>query len=95
MLSLAFYEACTPAEDRALVGKFIEEYKKKDSALSHGSVADPLGNLMVESARQLSGVKQKTKKKLNKPKKAKEVGKGKRDNPKVKRTRTWRESGSW
>ena len=76
MLSLALYEACTPAEDRALVGKFIEEYKRKDSALSLGSVADPLGNLMVESARQLSGVKQKTKK-LNKPKKPRKLARGK------------------
>ena len=55
MLSLAFYEACTATEDRAQVEKFIEEYKEKGSALSLGSGADPLGNVMVESARQLSG----------------------------------------
>ena len=76
MRSLAFNEACTPNEDRALVEKFIDEYKAKDSALGLGFVADPFGNLMVESARQLSGVKQKTKK-LNKPKKPKKLIRGK------------------
>ena len=76
MLSLAFYEACTATEDRAQVEKFIEEYKEKGSALSLGSGADPLGNVMLESARQLSGGKQKAKK-LKKPKKPKNLARGK------------------
>ena len=81
MLSLAVYEALTPAEVRGQMEKFIEEWNGKAVGSLRHSEGDPLGNAMVDSARQLSGVQQETKK-LKKPRKPKNLTRGKGRNSK-------------
>ena len=70
MLSLAVYESYTPSEDRPNIDEFLEGWAEKGSGEERFTKQDPLGNIMVESARQLSGVEQKMKP-PNKPKKPK------------------------
>ena len=70
MLSLAVYESYTPAEDRPRIDAFMERWAKRGSGEERDTNLDPLGNIMMESARNLSGVKYKTKKQ-SKPKKPK------------------------
>ena len=60
MLSLAVYESYTPSEDRPRIDEFLEGWKDKGLEEESGTKQDPLGNIMVKSARQLSGVNQKT-----------------------------------
>ena len=69
MLSLSVYKSYTPAESRGEMVEFIEGWMDKGLGPSKSTKLDPLGNSMVESSRQLSGLKLKTKppKKTKKP----------------------------
>ena len=61
MMTLAMYEAFTPGDKRANLGDTIRRIEIEGKTME-----DPLGNAMVDSTQQLSGLK-KSKKKL-KPK---------------------------
>ena len=67
MLALAVYEAFTPAGKRARMGDIIRRVETRRVGRATGEEKDPLGNVMVESIQQLSGLN-KSKKKV-KPKK--------------------------
>ena len=73
-MSLTVYESYTPAEDRPRIDAFMERWAKRGSGEERDTNLDPLGNIMMESARNLSGVKYKTKKQ-SKPKKPKALKK--------------------
>ena len=62
MLSLAVYEAYTPAKGRGRIGELMGKDEAEGKNAEEASKRDVLGNLMVESARQLSGVEKKRKK---------------------------------
>lgn len=71
MLSLSVYETYTPAENRARMDVFMEEWKEEEAGKSKYPKQDPLGNSMVDSSRRLSGEQKKKQKKIRKPRKLK------------------------
>ena len=71
MMTLAAYEAFIPAEKRANIGGTIRRIEIEGKTME-----DPLGNAMVDSTQQLSGLK-KSKKKL-KPKMPQSLSRGKK-----------------
>ena len=77
MLSLAVYEAYTPKAERVDVYPFVNTYQENTEGMNISAEADPLGNSLVVSARELGGGEKKLRK-SRKPRKPHSLGRGRK-----------------
>ena len=77
MLSLAVYETYTPKGERVNVYPFVNTYQENTGGKNISAEADPLGNSLVVSARELGGGEKKLRK-SRKPRKPRSLGRGRK-----------------